>query len=894
MFSKLAHHSLILLCLLPLAKADVVIPKGAAGWNYLHVTDGIDPATADADFTTTWFHPTTGGYVGGDYDGPAFITEAPAPFHYGVVDGLAGGTELPSVGTGIDRTSYFYLVFDGGDGFGGLELSLLADDGAFVYLNGTLIARDGVDDPDTFQQLAALGDESAYDEIPLLGTPVVQPGANLLAISVHQNTTLSSDLGFDLELRGTPVSSLQIVRGPYLQSGGPDRMTIRWRTDQPGTSVVHYGDAPGNLDSTFILPGSSTEHVATLTGLAPDTTFFYQVETTDGSSTAAAGGDAEHHFSTSPPPGSRKPTRIWVTGDTGTTTAAKQDVYNAYLSRTGAAATDVWLMLGDNAYEDGTDEEFQAALFDAYPELLRKTPLWSCIGNHETVTAAGAPYLDLHTFPTAGEIGGVPSGTERYYSFDHGNIHFIAIDSETAGNYDDAPGNGGMIDWLEDDLQATDKDWIIAYMHHGPYTRGTVDSDSTDHLVEMRHYVVPLLEQYGADLVIYGHSHVYERSMLINGHHSAMSLADSSSTTFDPLLHVVDGGNGSSVGGVDATSNFATDGGDGPYQKPAAAGGAGTVYVTCGASGKLSGWANGSWDSLNPDPHPVFSTGLLAMGSLVIEIDGNTLHAIYIDQWNSLRDDFTIIKGSTIGISAADPDFSEQGPDDTAVFNLTRSGAISFAEDFLYQTGGTSTAGVDFSPALSGTTSFAAGETNRQIVLTRMKDQEAEGPESIGIELVTAATTVAGGNAPRQRYFLAAEASAEATLDDSPSQQWWFESFGAATPGPEEWKLDTDGDGLSRIEELAFGGSEGTNDRDRAPSADREGNRFVMRYFRRPSIPELSVQVQRSADLSAWETDGIEDDPDGPVQPAGTEPWKSSIEASGDAGFLRLRLDLEN
>ena len=63
MFSKLAHHSLILLCLLPLAKADVVIPKGAAGWNYLHVTDGIDPATADADFTTTWFHPTTGGYV---------------------------------------------------------------------------------------------------------------------------------------------------------------------------------------------------------------------------------------------------------------------------------------------------------------------------------------------------------------------------------------------------------------------------------------------------------------------------------------------------------------------------------------------------------------------------------------------------------------------------------------------------------------------------------------------------------------------------------------------------------------------------------------------------------------------------------------------------------------
>jgi hypothetical protein len=893
MLRKITGFLSILLTAFWQAEAEVLIPKGSTGWSYLHIANGVDPGIADPDFISTWYHPTAGGYGGGAYDGPAFVTGAPAPFHYGTVDGLTGGTTLTAVGTEIDRTSYFYLVFDGGAGFTGLELSLLADDGAFVYLNGTLIARDGVIDPDEFQQLAELGDELIYDEIPLIGNPVVRPGLNLLAISVHQNTRLSSDLGFDLELRGSPAAGPLIVRGPYLQSGGPDRMTVRWRTNQPGNTVVRYGVSPGNLTSTFTLAGTATEHIATLTGLTPDTRYFYQVETNTGVSTIGAGNDANHTFTTSPPPGTRKPTRIWVTGDSGTTTPAKEAVYNAYLSRTGEAATDLWIMLGDNAYESGTDQEFQAALFDAYPELLRKTVLWSCIGNHETETSAGAPYLDLHTFPTAGECGGIPSGTERYHSFDYGNIHFICIDSETAGNYNDAPGTGGMIDWLEDDLQATDKDWIIAYMHHGPYTKGTMDSDTTGHLVEMRHYVVPLLERYGVDLVMYGHSHVYERSKLINGHHSAMTTADSSSATFDPLLHVINGGNGSSLGRVGANSNFTYDGGDGVYRKPAAVGEAGTVYVTCGASGKLSSWLNGSWDALNPEPHPVFSTGLLAMGSLILEIDGNTLHASYIDQWGTLRDHFAIHKGSTIGISAADAVFGEQGTDDTAVFNLTRSGFTSLAEEFIYQTSGGATPGIDFTPTLPGSVSFAPGETNRQITLTRNKDREAEGPESVAISLVNGTAQVAGGTGARQRYFLAEETTAVATLADSASQQWWFDAFGAATPDLEDWNLDADGDGLTRIEELAFGGSEASDDRARAPHASFDGNRLFMRYLRNPTIPELQIVPQRSGYLTDWQADGITDQPDGPAEPTGIEPRKCSIETSGNTGFLRLRLDLD-
>ena len=87
-------------------------------------------------------------------------------------------------------------------------------------------------------------------------------------------------------------------------------------------------------------------------------------------------GDGEHFFTTSPSVGTDKDTRVWVIGDSGTADANAAAVTAAYKHFTGAPGTDVWLMLGDNAYETGTDIEYQAAVFDMYATLLRRTPLW--------------------------------------------------------------------------------------------------------------------------------------------------------------------------------------------------------------------------------------------------------------------------------------------------------------------------------------------------------------------------------------------------------------------------------------------------------------------------------------------------------------------------------------
>ena len=70
-----------------------------------------------------------------------------------------------------------------------------------------------------------------------------------------------------------------ITRGPYLQSGSPSNITVRWRTDQATNSRVRYGVSPGSLNLNADTPALSTEHDVTLSGLAADTTYQSSVET---------------------------------------------------------------------------------------------------------------------------------------------------------------------------------------------------------------------------------------------------------------------------------------------------------------------------------------------------------------------------------------------------------------------------------------------------------------------------------------------------------------------------------------------------------------------------------------------------------------------------------------
>jgi hypothetical protein len=284
-----------------------------------------------------------------------------------------------------------------------------------------------------------------------------------------------------------------IVRGPYLQSLNDGGVIVRWRTDLATDSVVRYGLGSAALTSTSGIGGARTEHAVPLTGLDPLTQYFYSV----GDSIGPLAGNATYHFRTAPVPGTAVATRVWVVGDSGTADANARAVRDAFKTWSASSPADFMVMLGDNAYNDGTDAEYQAAVFNTYPELLRQLPVWATLGNHDGHTADSATqsgaYYDIFDFPTAGEAGGLASGTEAYFSWDYGNIHFVNLDSYET----DRSSGGNMLQWLESDLAFNDKPWVIAIWHHPPYTKGSHNSDTEGRLIDMRQNALPILEAWG-------------------------------------------------------------------------------------------------------------------------------------------------------------------------------------------------------------------------------------------------------------------------------------------------------------------------------------------------------------------------------------------------------------
>jgi hypothetical protein len=400
-----------------------------------------------------------------------------------------------------------------------------------------------------------------------------------------------------------------ITRGPYLQNGTTNAVTVRWRTDLPTVSVVRCGTTVDDLQTVEQPALTTTEHEVRLTGLQPGTRYFYSIGNLH--QTLATGPD--YSFVTSP--ATNKSLRVWVLGDSGTANQNAAWVRDAYYTFNGTNDTDLWLMLGDNAYWTGLDTEFQHAVFEMYPEMLRKSVLWTAIGNHETYSTdlnGRFAYLDIFSPPTAGEAGGVPSGTRNYYSFDFANIHFVCLDSMTM----DRTTNGVMLSWLREDLAANTNQWLIAYWHHPPYSKGSHDSDWEYELVEMRENAVPILESYGVDLVLCGHSHGYERSFLLDGHYGT-------SDTLVPEM-IKDGGDGRPSG----TGPYIKDPGLSPRQ--------GAVYVVAGSSGQVS-W--GTYD------HPAMFISMAEMGSLVLDIATNELNVKFLNYLGTVADSFTIAKG---------------------------------------------------------------------------------------------------------------------------------------------------------------------------------------------------------------------------------------------------------
>jgi len=414
---------------------------------------------------------------------------------------------------------------------------------------------------------------------------------------------------------------IQLIRGPYLQSGTQTSMVIKWRTSQPTQSRVIYGTRPGELSESKINESLVTDHEILIDDLVKHTKYYYVVGNYE---TMFIESDPTYYFITSPAEEYNKVVRIWAIGDFGIGHPLQERVKNGYMKHRGDHHTDVWLMLGDIAYYHGKDPEFQRGIFDGhYTDMMRNTVIWPTPGNHDMRSADSelrlGPYYEVFTVPENGEAGGEPSGTEAYYSFNYGDIHFISLDSE------DTPldTDGEMAGWLKRDLENDKHNWKIVSFHHPAYSKGTHNSDndmdSGGRMIKMRENFLPVLEDHGVDLVLGGHSHTYERSYLLRGHYG-------NSKEFDRNQMIIRNEN---VKKKDKSTFVKKNDNHG------------TVYVVCGVSGGhiLDGRCN----------HPAMAVCHTEYhGSLAIEVRGNQLSAALVDEYGKVRDSFTITKEFSI------------------------------------------------------------------------------------------------------------------------------------------------------------------------------------------------------------------------------------------------------
>ena len=414
-----------------------------------------------------------------------------------------------------------------------------------------------------------------------------------------------------------------LTRGPYLQLGTPDSVIVRWRTEVASASSVRFGLSSTNLKFTSRGQGALVEHIVMLTNLLPATRYFYALSTNvlTGTGSNSVFRAATNSFVTAPPRGAARPARVWVLGDPGTRKPVQKAVRDGFYKFNGGRHPDLWLLLGDNAYTAGKDDEYQAGIFAAYIDTLRSVPLWPCLGNHDGGSANSATqsgiYYDIFSLPTMGQAGGLLSGTEAYFSYDYANTHFVVLDSFDS----DRSTNGAMRRWLRADLAANKQMWTVAYWHHPPHSRGSHDTDlerdGDKRCREMREGLCPTLEAGGLDLILCGHSHAYERSWFMDGFYSGSTNFNSS--------YVKNSGDGRLDG-------------DGPYRK-ASFGPApheGVVYLVAGSSGQMSGVKAA---------HPVMQQALNMAGSVVLDLDGPRLDVAFVDDNGIRRDYFTLLKG---------------------------------------------------------------------------------------------------------------------------------------------------------------------------------------------------------------------------------------------------------
>ncbi len=382
--------------------------------------------------------------------------------------------------------------------------------GFVAYLNGREIARRGVTGaPPPFDAVATPHARQATEELDVsVHKDALVPGTNVLAIQLH---------GWSLPTTGlvlVPELCANFTRGPLLQNASAHSADILWRTPIPATTVVEYGETP-ELGRSLIDATLTTNHAATLGDLLPDTQVFYRVRSTADASEAVSpiyrfrslrlGGDIT----------------FAVFGDSGSGWLSQLQV----ASCVATSGVDLVLHTGDITYPTLNRSIVDTRCLSIYARQMRSTPFFFTPGNHDLYAHDTlATYLETFRMPTNSA-----TGTMHFYSFDHGDAHFVSLfvpslaDFTGQEPYAIQPGSA-QLRWLTNDLASTTRPWRILLLHC-PVFDSTLhylddfNNNGTPDPLELREWLLPVAAQFGVQVIFSGHAHCYERFAPSNGVH---------------------------------------------------------------------------------------------------------------------------------------------------------------------------------------------------------------------------------------------------------------------------------------------------------------------------------------------------------------------------------------
>ncbi len=409
------------------------------------------------------------------------------------------------------------------------------------------------------------------------------------------------------------ASAQTITRGPFIQNPDADAttMTLEWWTDVTGDSTVEYG-LTNALGSSVTIPqtgscevgSAGTCHIVTLTGLTPNTKYFYRLKT-NGTIVQAT-----NYFTTMHAVGDTSDMFFTIVGDFGQSSSGETDVANLQ----DADDPPMIITVGDNAYQNGTQSDWDNNVFSQYRNVMRRALFIPTLGNHDLNNVGNANWAssaEILMFLLPENAAVTPANEiERYFSFDNGDAHFTILDSNSCCQTE-------QTNWIAGDLAASTRKWKFVFFHHTAYSCASGFASFGSNTT-VRNAWGPLFEANGVDIAFDGHDHIYERT----------TKRDDYGGDGKGTYYIMDGGGGASL---DGSAQFDSSGN--PVRTGSLFGGSeNCTYLAHDCPEGANGYCS-------------FST--YQYMRINITNGGNTLTAKAVDRTGHVFDTFVINKGAT-------------------------------------------------------------------------------------------------------------------------------------------------------------------------------------------------------------------------------------------------------